>query len=119
MILLISTTGLTIDSPVDPRFGRAKNFIAYDTDTGSYTEHDNSINLNAVQGAGIQAAMTAIDLGAEAVLTGNIGPKAYSALDIAKIDVFIGAKGTVRDTVDAYQKGLLAKAEGASVQGHW
>jgi predicted Fe-Mo cluster-binding NifX family protein len=119
MILVISATGTSLDSPVDPRFGRAQKFIAYDTDTGSFTPHDNTLNLNAVQGAGIQSAMTVIDLGGEAVLTGNVGPKAFSALEVARIDIYIGANGTVKQAVEAYRDGLLVKAEGASVKGHW
>ena len=119
MILVISATGTTIDSPVDPRFGRAQHFIAYNTDTGSFTAHDNSMNLNAVQGAGIQSAKTAVDLGAGAVVTGNVGPKAFSALKTAGIEIYIGASGTVQDAVNAFTNGTLTKAAGASVQGRW
>jgi hypothetical protein len=56
MKIAISASGPTLESPVDPRFGRAACFIIYDSANGQFEAHDNKQNLNAVQGAGIQAA---------------------------------------------------------------
>ena len=75
MKIIITSEGTSLESPVDPRFGRAKHFILVDTDTGEFSSHDNAQNLNAPQGAGIQAAQTVARLGAEAVLTGHVGPR--------------------------------------------
>lgn len=47
--------GRQLSSLVDPRFWRAKYFMVVDTETGEFAAADNSQNLNAVQGAGIQA----------------------------------------------------------------
>jgi len=55
MEIAITATGKDISSNVDPRFGRAKYFIVVDTDTNESAAHDNAQNLNAAQGAGIQA----------------------------------------------------------------
>ena len=63
MKLLVTAQGPTVDSPVDPRFGRARYFILVDSDTGDAVVHDNAQNLDAPQGAGIQAAQAAVRLG--------------------------------------------------------
>ena len=68
-------------------FGRAKYFILAHTKTGQATAHDNSPNMQARQGAGIQSAETVAKLGAEVVITGSVGPKAYRALQAAGIKV--------------------------------
>ena len=119
MKVAISAQGKDMNSPVDPRFGRAKYFIVVDTETESFAAHDNSQNLNAPQGAGIQAAKNVLDLGAEAVVSGNVGPKAFDTLMTAGITVYTGASGTVRDALEAFKSEKLKKTEKATVEGHW
>jgi predicted Fe-Mo cluster-binding NifX family protein len=119
MKLAISTSGTSLDAPLDPRFGRATRFIIVDSATGAFTVHDNTPNLNAAQGAGIQAAEAVSQLGAEAVITGHCGPKAFRALQVAGIAVVTGAAGTVGEAVARFQKGELKPATSADVEGHW
>lgn len=119
MKIAISSSGTTLDAPVDPRFGRAAKFILIDTATGAFEVHDNAQNLNAAQGAGIQSAQNVSQLGAEAVITGHCGPKAFRTLQAAGIKVAVGAKGTVAEAVEAFKKGELKPAESADVEGHW
>ena len=117
--IVITAQGKEKNSKADPRFGRAQYFILIDTVTGSFTAHDNSQNLNALQGAGIQAAKNVSDLGAEAVVSGNVGPKAFAALQAAGIAVYTGASGTVQETLEAFLSDELEKASKATVEGHW
>ena len=119
MKVAFSAQGKDTTSQTDPRFGRAKYFVVVDSDTGSFTAHDNSQNLNAPQGAGIQSAKNVNDFGAEAVVSGNVGPKAYAALMSAGIAVYTGASGTVQDALEAFKAGALNKADKANVEGHW
>jgi predicted Fe-Mo cluster-binding NifX family protein len=119
MKIAITTQGTDLNGEVDPRFGRAMRFIVVDTDSEEFVLHDNSQNLNAVQGAGIQAARNIVELGASAVVTGNVGPKAFVALQAAGIEVYIGASGTVRDALEQFKAGKLAKADQPNVGGHW
>ena len=119
MKVAISAQGRELDSQVDPRFGRAKYFIVVDTETGSFTVYDNSQNLNAPQGAGIQAAKNVLDSGAVVVISGNVGPKAFDALRAAGITVYTGASGTVHDTMEAFRAGRLTESGKATVEGHW
>ena len=119
MKIIITTQGDSPDSQVDPRFGRAQYFLVYDTETDTYTPVSNTQNLQAQQGAGIQAGRTVTDAGAQAVLTGNCGPKAFRVLNEAGVRVYIGVKGTAREAVEAFQRGELTEATSANVEGHW
>ena len=76
MKIAISSQGNFPDSNVDPRFGRAKYFIIYDTETDSFDVIDNVQNIQAAQGAGIQAAQNVANQNVELVISGNLGPKA-------------------------------------------
>jgi predicted Fe-Mo cluster-binding NifX family protein len=119
MKIVITAEGPNMESPIDPRFGRAKYFLLIDSETGSSTAHDNAQNLNAAQGAGIQAAQNVVGLGAEAVLTGNVGPKAFATLQAGQVAIYTGATGTVRDALDQWRSNKLQAAGKANVQGHW
>ncbi len=119
MKIVVTSQGPDLTSQVDPRFGRAKNFIVVDTDSEEFAVHDNTQNLNAAQGAGIQAGRTVADLGVEAVLTGNVGPKAFAALQAAGIKIHLGASGTVKEAVEKFKAGELQDAGKANVEGHW
>ena len=119
MKVAVTSQGPEPTSPVDPRFGRAKCFIVVDTETGDRVVHDNAQNLNAVQGAGIQAGRTVIDLGVAAVITGNVGPKAFATLRAGGVEVYSGAAGTVAEALEKFQAGELPRASEANVEGHW
>jgi len=119
MKIAITCQGTTLDSLVDPRFGRARYFLLVDTDTMQTTAHDNAQNLNAPQGAGIQAAQAVARLGADAVITGHVGPKAFATLRTANIAVYTQAGGTVREAIEQWKKGQLQASQEADVQGHW
>lgn len=119
MKIAITSTGKDLDALVDPRFGRARHFILYETDDESFSVLENSQNLNAPQGAGIQAGRTIAECGAEALITGSCGPKAFDVLSSAGIKVIIGADGTVREALEAFKSGSIEVAGGANVEGHW
>jgi len=119
MKIAITATGNEMSSKVDPRFGRAKYFIVVDTDTSESAAHDNAQNLNAAQGAGIQAGETVVHLGAAAVVTGNVGPKAFRVLNAAGIKVYLSKEGTVGEAFSKFKAGELQEATAASVEGHW
>ena len=65
MKIAISTAGADPDAAVDPRFGRARNFLVYDLEADDYELVDNAPNLGLAQGAGIQAAKTVLDRGGQ------------------------------------------------------
>ncbi len=117
-IAVTAMSGDGLDSQVDSRFGRARYFIVYDTESEEVVSIDNSLNVNAQQGAGIQAAESIANSGATVLLTGHCGPNAFKTLSTAGIKVVIGASGTVKEAIDDYLSGKLKEAEGADVEGH-
>ncbi len=119
MKIAISSEGQYLSSTVDPRFGRAKGFVIYDTETADFVYVDNNQNLESAQGAGIQSAVTVIDTGAGAVITGNVGPKAFSTLTKGNVDIYFCRDCTVAEAVEMFKKGELVKCDGANVEGHW
>ena len=70
----ISSTGQTISSPVDPRFGRCSYFAIYNTDDKLVSVTTNNAQ-HAGGGAGIAAAQQMIDEDVEIILTGNMWPQ--------------------------------------------
>ena len=119
MKVTVTSQGRELSSPVDPRFGRAKFFIVVDTESGDFSASDNSQNLNAAQGAGIQAGKNVVDLGVSAVVTGHIGPKAFATLKAAGVAVHTGATGTVADALEQLKAGKLEQSNEADVEGRW
>ncbi len=119
MKICITSQGDKLDSQVDPRFGRAAKFIMYETETKEFTVVDNKQNLQAAQGAGIQAGQNVASSGAKAVITGHCGPKAFQTLFAAGMEVYTGAEGTVAEAIQAWTDNKLQKASKADVVGHW
>ncbi len=120
MKVAISAQNDTIESLVDPRFGRARWLIVADSETGEWRAHDNSVNLQASGGAGVQAASTVAAQGVQALITGNVGPNAHKALAAGKIAVYqVGNGVTARGALDALARGELNAVGGPTVNGHW
>ena len=70
MKIAVSAKGTSVDSEVDPRFGRTIGFVLFDTETGSSTYLDNSTHQDLSQGAGIQTAQMIVEAGTEVLITG-------------------------------------------------
>lgn len=119
MRVAVTSQGADMASQVDPRFGRASFFIVVDTETGAAVAHDNQQNLNAAQGAGIQAAQNVVELEVGAVVTGNVGPKAFSVLQAGDIKIYIGATGSVANAMEQLKADRLECVTEANVEGHW
>ncbi|RPI24842.1 MAG: dinitrogenase iron-molybdenum cofactor biosynthesis protein [Acidobacteria bacterium] len=118
MKIIVTSLGPSLDSPMDVRFGRAARFILFDDESQGFQIIENTQNLNAAQGAGLQAAEIVSRAGAECVLTGHCGPKAFKALTAAGIRIYTGVDGTVAEAIDRLRAGQLKQAESADSQGH-
>ncbi len=119
MKFAVTSQGPDRESLVDPRFGRARYFRVTDTETGQQTVVDNASRVDAVQGAGIQAAQALASLGVQALVTGHVGPKAWATLQAARIEVYGVDGGTVAQAMEAFMARKLAPLSGANVEGHW
>ncbi len=114
MKIAVSSTGLDINSSIDPRFGRCSYFAFVDTETMDFEAIENP-NAMGVSGVGIQSAQLMMEKGAKTILTGSCGPNAFSSLQAAGIEVIIGATGTVKEAVEKHKAGELKPASQAAV----
>ena len=119
MKLAFTTPGEKLDSPLDPSFGRARNFLVYDLQTQAIEVISNAQNLEAAQGAGIQAAQTIAKAGAQALITGHCGPKAFRVLAAAGVKVYNTDTPTIAEALARYRTGQLTEAAEANVESHW
>jgi len=117
--IAVSCEEPTLDSRVDPRFGRAAGFLIVDPDSMQFQYVDNGASQAMAQGAGIQAAETVYRSGAKVVLTGFVGPKAFQALTAAGIQVVQNVENmSVRDAVEAFKAGRFQPATAPNRMGH-
>jgi predicted Fe-Mo cluster-binding NifX family protein len=119
MKIVITVKGTDLDSEVDPRFGRAQNFLLVDTESGEASLIDNQQNVNALGGAGVSSAEAIAETGAEALLTGHCGPNAFMALNAAGVKVVVGVEGIARDALERLKNGEYKFSESADVERHW
>ncbi|MGA7876955.1 MAG: DUF134 domain-containing protein [Desulfoferrobacter sp.] len=116
--IAITSEGPTLDDRIDPRFGRAAGFVVVDLETMDTHYIDNGQSQVMAQGAGIQAAELIARSGANCVLTGYVGPKAFHALSAAGIKIGQNLEGiTVREAVDRFKNGEVEIAEGPNREG--
>lgn len=106
MRICVTASGEGLDSEIDPRFGRCNYFVIYDSETKS-VESISNISIAASGDAGIKAAEAVTNAEVNVLLTGSVGPNAFSIFTEVGIDVQVGAKGTVREAIDQYEKGEL------------
>ncbi len=119
MKVAVTSQGKELSSEIDPRFGRARWLLLVDTETEVSGAYDNTVNLNIAQGAGIQTGQNVVSLGAEAVITGNIGPNAIKTLSAANVKVYLSEAKTIREAIGSFKAGELNEVKQANVEGHW
>jgi predicted DNA-binding protein (UPF0251 family)/predicted Fe-Mo cluster-binding NifX family protein len=119
MKIAVTSSDGTLEGMVDERFGRSRKLIIYDTEKKSFDVVDNTQNMNAAQGAGIQSAQNVVGTGARAVISGHLGPNAFRVLSTAGVDVYTVSNRTVADAIVEFEAGKLARMTGPDVNGHW
>jgi predicted Fe-Mo cluster-binding NifX family protein len=117
MKIVISAQGENLDAPASPVFGRCPAYLFVDAETMQFEAMPNPA-MNQGGGAGIQAAQFVVERGAQAVLTGNLGPNAFDVLQAAGVPGYLVAEGTVRQAVEAFQAGQLQPMRAANVSSH-
>lgn len=119
MKIAIPSQGDTLEAKFEERFGRASKFIIYDLEKKSFNVVNNEQNLNAMQGAGIQAAQNIIKAKADVLLTAHCGPKAFQVLNQAGIKVYTLKASTIQDALKSFENKQVEPLTQANVEGHW
>ncbi|MBD3389474.1 dinitrogenase iron-molybdenum cofactor biosynthesis protein [Candidatus Micrarchaeota archaeon] len=114
MKVAVSSEGPGMDARASKVFGRCPYFVIVEIEGGEAGKTESIPNPASGQqrGAGIMAAQELEKLGANAIISGNIGPKAFSAINTLGIDAYLGAEETVKENIDAFMQGKLPKASG-------
>ncbi len=118
MKIAISSSGTTLESGVDPRFGRCPYYIIYETENDSFESVENKSG-QAAGGAGIQAAQIISDMKVESLITGNIGPNAFRVLSATSVKIYSGATGSIKDAIEKFKKGEYKQTGGPDVESHF
>jgi len=114
MKICVTAQGNSLESQVDPRFGRCQYFIFVDSDTLGFEAVQNP-SIDSMGGAGVQSGQLIAEKGVKTVLTGNVGPNAFQTLQAAGVVVITGVSGTVKEAVEKYKKGEIKPTTGPSV----
>lgn len=85
---VITSSGNSLNSPFDRRFGRAAWFCLFDEDNGEVKFYEND-NLNSSHGAGTKAAEKMVELDVKKIISGDFGPKARDVLEKFNIQMVI------------------------------
>lgn len=99
-----------LDNLVGEHFGRVPTYTIVDLETQDVKVIPNT--SEHMGGEGYPPTIMANE-GVDAMLCRGLGRRAISMFDELGIEVYIGATGTVKDTIDAFKQGRLQKA-GAS-----
>ena len=95
----------SLESGIDPRFGRARWIAIVDLEDDSVEFLDNAAGVDASSGAGVQTGSRVLNTGVEVLVTGHVGPKAGQVLAGSKIRIVEDSTGTVGEAVDRVRKG--------------
>lgn len=110
MLVAITALDNSLQSEIDPRFGRAAYYMIVNTETDEVTAHNNSTGVGASNGAGTGAAQTLSEYGVQALYTGSVGPKAAAVLEKANIPYYENMTGTVQGVLDQLKKGAVSQS---------
>lgn len=109
MKVAVSDSGGSLEAPVDQRFRLFPYFVIVETETMAFESVQNS-NKSSLRGAGIGGAQVFSNKGLEAVLTEAVRPNAMEVLSQAGIKISTGTVGSVRQSIEAFNRGELKEA---------
>ncbi|MDD2196696.1 MAG: NifB/NifX family molybdenum-iron cluster-binding protein [Bacteroidales bacterium] len=101
MKIAITSTGNTLDSKVDERFGRCSHFVIYDTETKS-TEFIPNPNKEVENGAGPASVQLVASKNVGKIVSGEFGMKIKSLVDSLKIQMIVvkDQSKTITDVIE-------------------
>lgn len=112
MKVAVSSIGKNLESKVSMVFGRCPYLIMAEVEGSRIQRFEAIENMSVSQkgGVGISTAREVAERGAEAVITGNLGPRASEVLKQFGIEAYRGS-GTVSDALEKFIAGKLEKMQ--------
>jgi predicted Fe-Mo cluster-binding NifX family protein len=111
MKVAITASEPEFGTKLEPRFGRCAYFMILNTDTHNWKLLPNPA-ADAMGGAGPQAAQFLADQGVEAVISGEFGPNAYTALEAAGIRMYSSKVKQITKLLEEFQINQLEQISG-------
>jgi predicted Fe-Mo cluster-binding NifX family protein len=108
MKILVASRGKNRLSEMPERFGKAENFVIYDTVTKEYSFFENKFR-EASHGSGVNNIKEIISRDIDVVIVKKLGEKSTEILKHSEIDVYQGEGGYIFEEVDKYLNGKLTK----------
>jgi len=108
MKIAISSKEKDLNGEVDSVFGRCPYFLIVEIEDKKIKGFEAIENTNAEQagGAGISAAQTVAEKDVDAVISGNIGPRALDVLRQFNMKIYNGS-GSIDDVLQKFIDGKL------------
>jgi predicted Fe-Mo cluster-binding NifX family protein len=109
MRIAFTANGTTLDSMIEPRFGRTECIVVYDEETKELKTFDNSAIKEEAHDAGTATVQKLYEIKPDVLITGN-GPvkNAAAALKHMKIQIFVNAHNmTLKQAYQNYKSGTL------------
>lgn len=106
MKIVIPVNNNSIKTTVCTSFGRTPYFLIYDTDKKENVFIDNSA-ISSQGGAGIKAAQSVIDSGAEVLITPRCGENAAEAINTGGIKIYKTISDSIEENIKAFINGQL------------
>jgi len=88
MKVALTSTGNSLDSELDQRFGRCSYFVIYDSETKGIEFIPNP-NKDAQEGAGPASVQVVASRNVQKIISGEFGIKIKSLLDSLKIQMIV------------------------------
>lgn len=105
MKIAITSTGNSLESKLDDRFGRCSYFVIYDKETKS-VEYILNPNKTVDEGAGPASVQLIANKNVEKVISGEFGVKIKQLLDSLKIQMIIIKEDnkTIKEIIDVINR---------------
>jgi len=112
MKVAVSSTGKDLNSNVSNVFGRCPYFVIAEIEKKKIVKVEAIENTSANQmgGAGISTAQAVAEKNVQAVITGNVGPRAFDVLRQFKIEIYKGS-GSVKEVLQKFIDNKLEKIQ--------
>ena len=104
MKVAITSTGNTLESNVDQRFGRCAYFVIYDSESKS-VEYIPNPNKQISEGAGPASVQILAERGVNKIVSGDFGLKVKPLLDSLKVQMIVikHTQKTVSDIIESLE----------------
>jgi len=104
MKIAFATDGNNLKDKIALHFGRAKNFLIFDTEKETFEVFENP----EIEGKELPPDFLAKQ-GVKAVIAFSLGPRAFEKFKNYKIEVFRAIEGTILENIEKFKEGELKK----------